>query len=481
MRTIIVKKLLIVFISLCGWVVAGGQQYADSLFKYLEIAAKNNPSVQQKYTEYQATLQKIIPAGSLPDPQLSAGVFLKPMELVTGNQMADLTIMQMFPWFGVLRNARDEMSLMANAKFEVFRDTKLQLFFNLQKAWFELYKIRKNISISEKNIEILHTIERLATVRYKSASSGGSGANASSSGMTTMNTSVSLTGSTTGMKSMSGNMSISTSKPASSAMQTGSMGASSVGAELSDLYRIQIEIADLQDNIAFLKNSEQTVIALINNYLNRHPLSPVFTEDTLAPDSLDISRIFVPDSIFAKNPMLRMLEFETRSLSARKKMVTGMGYPMIGFGLNYSLINKNDMVSSPMNGKDMIMPMVSVTLPVYRKKYNAMRKEADLLAHAAYQNYQAEENSLIAEYYQAVQSYQDALRRIKLYGNQYILASKSFELILKSFSASFSDLSDVLRVHQQTLDYELRKVEALTDLNTAAAWLKRLSAFYQIQ
>jgi hypothetical protein len=53
----------------------------DSLFKYLEIAAKNNPGVLQKFSEYQAALQKIPQIGSLPDPELSAGVFLRPMEL----------------------------------------------------------------------------------------------------------------------------------------------------------------------------------------------------------------------------------------------------------------------------------------------------------------------------------------------------------------------------------------------------------------
>jgi outer membrane protein TolC len=77
--------------------------------------------------------------------------------------------------------------------------------------------------------------------------------------------------------------------------------------------------------------------------------------------------------------------------------------------------------------------------------------------------------------------YQDAQRRIKLYGNQYLLASKSFDIILKSFSASLSGLTDVLRIRQQMLDYELKQVEAVADFNTAIAWLKRLMAFSQIQ
>jgi outer membrane protein TolC len=88
---------------------------------------------------------------------------------------------------------------------------------------------------------------------------------------------------------------------------------------------------------------------------------------------------------------------------------------------------------------------------------------------------------LQAEYYQAVQLYQDARRRVVLYENQFQLASKSLDLILKSFSVSSSALTDVLRVRQQTLDYELKQVEAVADLNTSIAWLKRLMAFSQIQ
>jgi outer membrane protein TolC len=423
------KKLLITFIVLGSWLVSHSQQYSDSLLQYLEIAAKNNPSVQQKFTEYQVALQKVPQVGSLSDPELSLGVFLKPMELVSGNQVADIRLMQMFPWFGVLKNAKDEMSLMANAKYELFRDAKLQVFYDVQRTWYDLYKIQKDISISEKNIEILKTIERLILVRFKSAS----------------------------------------------------MGSSSGSFVLADLYRIQIETGELENNIALLKNQEQSALALFNSYLNRSPVTSVFTGETLVSDSLGLSLTAVSDSMLTKNPMLSMLEFEKQSIDARKKMVTAMGYPMVGLGLNYSLISKNAMSTSSMNGKDMVMPMVTVTLPIYRKKYNAMVKEADLLKIATSQNYQATANSLQTEYSQAVQLYQDAQRRVKLYENQYQLASKSLDLIIKSFSTSSSGLTDVLRVRQQTLDYELKQVEAVADFNTAIAWLNRLMAFSQIK
>jgi outer membrane protein TolC len=481
MKMITYKKILITFIALGSWIVASCQQYPDSLLRYLEIAAKNNPTVLQRFSEYQASLQKIPQVGSLPDPELSAGVFLSPMELVSGNQVADLRLMQMFPWFGVLRYGKDEMSLMAKAKFELFRDAKLQVYYDVQRTWYELFKVQKDISISEKNIEILKLIERLALVRFKSASLDNSGS--SSQGAVTSSVSSSSSSGSSGMQTMGAGQNNTGSSGAnySSSMQTGPMGSSSGSSGLADIYRIQIESSDLENNIALLKNQQNSIIAKFNTYLNRPVTSPVYTYENITRDSLEFALTVVSDSMLAHNPMLGMLDFEKQSLEARKKMVTRMGYPMVGLGLNYSVIGKSSMSTSSMNGKDMIMPMAVLTLPIYRKKYTAMQKEAELLKEATTENYLATANSLQSEYYQAVLLYQDAQRRGKLYENQFQLASKSLDLMLKSFSTSSSGLTDVLRVRQQTLDYELKQVEAVADFNTAIAWLKRLMAYSQIQ
>jgi outer membrane protein TolC len=170
-------RILLLVLTMAGWLTGSvqAQQLNDSLYKYLEISAAGNPAVNQKFYEYRAAMQKIPQAGSIPDPELSAGFFMKPMELLGGKQMADLRLMQMFPWFGVLRSAKDEMSLMAKASYESFRDSKLQLFYDVRRTWYELYKIRKNISISEKNMEILKNIENLALVSYRSAPASVSG------------------------------------------------------------------------------------------------------------------------------------------------------------------------------------------------------------------------------------------------------------------------------------------------------------------
>jgi outer membrane protein TolC len=264
-------------------------------------------------------------------------------------------------------------------------------------------------------------------------------------------------------------------------MQATSMGSASAGSGLSDVYRIQMEIGELDNNIALLKTQLNTITARFNSFLNRPVKTAVSLPDTLKTDSLSISLMAVSDSMLINNPMLGMLQYEQQSFDARKKMVTRMGYPMVGVGVNYTVIKKSDMSTSTMNGKDMVMPMITVTLPIYRKKYKAMQTEADLMKSATKQTYTSTANSLQTEYYEAMQFYQDAQRRLKLYENQRLLANKSLDIMIKSFSASGAGLTDLLRIRQQTLDYEFKQVEALTDYNTSVAWLNRLMACTQIQ
>jgi len=139
-----------------------------------------------------------------------------------------------------------------------------------------------------------------------------------------------------------------------------------------------------------------------------------------------------------------MLNYEQKSMESRQQMVAKMRYPMIGIGIDYSLINKSDMSTSSMNGKDMIMPMVSVTLPIYRKKYKAMIAEAELLGKAKAQEYIATSNTLQTEYFEALQLYQDAERRMLLYADQYQLTSKTLDILISSFTTSGSGLNEIL-------------------------------------
>ena len=93
-------------------------------------------------------------------------------------------------------------------------------------------------------------------------------------------------------------------------MPGSNMGSSSGSSGLSDVYRIQIEMGDLQNNIELLKSQSNTITAQFNGYLNRTPNSLVIIPDTLVADTFQSSILAIPDSSFSKNPMLGMLQYE---------------------------------------------------------------------------------------------------------------------------------------------------------------------------
>lgn len=470
----IYKNSALIIFSLFLYVAADAQKQMDSLSVYLEIAAKNNPIVVQKFYEYQAALQKVPQVGSLPDPELNIGYFLNPMEQLNGNQIADIKLMQMFPWTGTLTAAKDEMSLMAKASYESFLDARSTVFYEVESTWYELYKSEKEIQITSKNIAILKMIERLAIVKYASS---GLGSNVSSiSDNSTETSSSGNSSSSSGMNSMSGNSSTMATSSTQS-MQSGTMGSSTAGSGLADLFKIKLALQDIQNDSALLLSQKKTILAKFNSYLNRQVESTVYIPDSLQLSVLGMPLESVPDSIKANSPMLAMLVYEQKSLASKKEMATKMGYPMIGIGLNYSIIGKSDMVTSSMNGKNMIMPMVSITLPIYRKKYKAAITEAELLNNAKEQEYFALVNTLQTEYYEAVQLYLDAERRMKLFESQIQLTAQTLDILISSYTSSGSELSDLLLVQQQLLEYEFNREVATVDYNTAVAFLNQLMSF----
>ncbi|MBP7487132.1 MAG: TolC family protein, partial [Parabacteroides sp.] len=118
-------------------------QESDSLRTYLKIAAQNNPQVNASFSSYKASLERVPQAGAYADPELEIGYFLEPMETLMGRQKADLTLMQMFPWFGTQKAARTEATEMARMKYEEFRDAKNNLYFNVKSQWYQLCNLNE--------------------------------------------------------------------------------------------------------------------------------------------------------------------------------------------------------------------------------------------------------------------------------------------------------------------------------------------------
>lgn len=471
---------------LIGFLPAFSQQ-ADSLAWYLETAARNNPLVNSNFALYKASLEKIPQAGAYEDPELDIGVFVKPMETLSGKQIADFTLMQMFPWFGTRKAARNEATEMSRMAYEQFREARNNLFYEVKSQWYQLCNLNEQYKNTQANLALLEQLEKLALNRYSAPS-----ANAPASTVPPITGNVVTPPASNGnsMDNMggmgSGTQAAPQGSPAGNASMQGmasgpmgsSMGIGSSSGTMSDVLRIQIEKAELLNNLELIASNRTAAEARFNALLNRRQDMRVAVPDSLRQLHFQIDDQAMTDSIIIANPMLSMLEAEANAYRAKAEMDKKMSYPMFGIGLQYSLVGKsnNSMVMDNMNGMDMVMPMFKISIPIFRKKYQAQQKESRHYRQASELKYENTLNQLQSEYQTVKQQLADASRKIALYQKQQELSLSTWQLIVREFSAGTTSLTDVIQVERQLLDYRLKKSEAIAEYNTRIAGMEKLVA-----
>jgi outer membrane protein TolC len=446
----------------------------NTLDESLEIAAKNNPELKSVFNNYLASLEKVPQVGALPDPQASFGFFIKPMAIVAGSQVGNIQVMQMFPWFGTLKLAKDEASEMANARYEVFNAAKADLYYQVKANWYQLLKLDRKILLVKENIELLESLEKLVMVKFQSPATNGS--STGSTGSNAMNTT-----SSGNMNTSGGGMGGMKSTQSAPVQTTGSMQASSMSSGmgnktsgLQDVLRVKMEILDQQNNLALLIDQRKTTEVGFNALLNRDQNTAVVINDSLVIQPLPAEKMAIADSILVNNPMLAMLESEVSSFEAMEQKAKKTGLPMVGVGLNYMINQKREGNTYMMDGNDMVMPMFSVSIPIYRRKYHAMQSEARFMQEAGKQQTIGLQNNLKVQYRSFIQNLNDAERRVNLYNEQEELARKTTDLLLAGFATTGADYEEVLRMQFKVLDYAFKHIEAITDYNTSVAMAEKL-------
>ena len=148
---------------------------------------------------------------------------------------------------------------------------------------------------------------------------------------------------------------------------------------------------------------------------------------------------------------------------------------MLGVGVDYSIISKRTDATPEDNGRDAIMPMVSVSLPIFRGKYTAQREEARLMRTAVENNRQAVENQLQSEFEMIKFQLKKAKKLMALYDRQLENSGQANKLLISGFSNSTTDFEEVLTMNQDILMLRIQKVQTLADAYKAAAQLDYLT------
>ena len=406
------KKYIIIILTFLGFSTLANAQSLDDYFK---IAAENNPGLEAKYNSFEAAMQKVTQVSSLPDPNLSFGYFVSPVETRVGPQRARFSLTQMFPWFGTLKAQEDAATLMAEAKYQEFLDARNKLYYKVSASYYPLYELQKLISIEEENQRILSSYKEIATIQFQN--------------------------------------------------DKGSM---------VDVLRVDIMLKDATTNLAILGQKKKPLEIRFNKLLNRSDDDKVVVQDSLFTFNLPAN--YRKDSLFSSNPLLDELELKIEASKASEQAVLKQGLPKLGVGLDYVIVGQRTDMSVPDNGKDVFMPMVSVSLPIFRGKYKAAQKEAQLMQEAYALQREDVSNRLTSSYEMIWFEIQKKLELVQLYEDQIQESEQSLSLLFSAYSNSGKDFEEVLRMQQQILKYQKMKVTALSEYNIAIAEIDYITA-----
>ena len=413
MKNKILYFLCIGLFACYGSIYATGKDNKeDSLAVYIAEAIRNNPGLKSEYQAYQAQMTNAQGAGVLSDPQLSVGLFPQAMHHVNGKQLATITIMQMFPWFGTLKAGREQMEYKAQEAYQKFREKSLSTAFSVEKQWYSILATQEKVKAVKQKRALLNDIKKVAIYLYKNYTAGRD-------------------------------------------------------TKMSDQLRLDAEEERLKEQTESLETQLTLQKQQFNITLHRQPNAALSL-----PDSIPLRQMptFNWTEIERNNPKLAQYSAIQKAFKSQEEQTRAKGMPMIGVGLQYMLNGKVDMPMMPnMNGKDMVMPMVSVTIPIYRKKITSAIHSAQLMERSAAYNYQSQLDALQSTYLSIEQRADDIKRKLNLYESEVNLLNRTLELMQKEYATGATSLTDILQTTRESIDYDLLKAEANAQYNTITA------------
>jgi cobalt-zinc-cadmium efflux system outer membrane protein len=378
---------------------------ASTLTDYLQYAALNNPGLEAAFNQWKAVLERVPQVTSLPDPRFSYAYYIEEVETRVGPQRQKFGISQMFPWFGKLKLKGNAALEAANAEKEQYEKTKLHLFYRVKSAYYEYYYLGRAVAITKEHIELLTNLEGVARTRFKVAQ-----------------------------------------------------------ASHTAVIQAQVELGKLDDRLRTLESLREPIVAKLNAALNRP--SGVFLPwpQTIPSDDPGFTDREAFAWLAERNPDLNRLDFLAQKEQFAIKLARKDYYPDITIGVDYVDTDQALMPGTPDSGKDPVIAMASINLPIWHGKYRAAEKEARFRQAAVAQQRVDTENRLEADLKLALYHFRDAERKIDLYRDTLIpKADESLKVAQLGFQAGNVSFISLIDAERLLLEFQLAYERALAD------------------
>lgn len=394
---------------------AKAQNTVLSLDEAVEEALAHHPGIQASLHEYNAAYEAIGKAREIPFPEVSVGLFTRPMERWVGNQVAEISVMQMIPLFGPQWVREEAAESNYRGKWLSLELRKREVEEEVRKAWLLLIQTEREIEFLETEVNLRKDLLAQTLSQYETADGGTS---------------------------------------------------------MVDVLNQKMDVKDVETRLLQARQErlarEQNLLRLLDG--NRTEVKtngqlPELTEG-------DVQLWAKTDS--TANPMIRMLKEETEMQEALVRAEKRKGVPQLGVGATYMVFDERPGGESMMNGQNMLMPMIKFSLPIYRNQIRSSVREAREMAVAKKLNMEEGHRQIVSGRLEALTRLRQAQEAERLADEQLELVGQSLDIISESYQTGGASKVQWLEMKLRKLNYERYKFTSRVSQHEAVAILKSL-------
>ena len=394
MALVLIPCALLMLLAVSSAAADGNrQQNAPSgleLPELIQQAMERNPAIIAAKNKWQSARDIIEARRTLQDPQVSYTYFVESVETRVGTQENIFGAKQKFPFFGKRDLKAGVAAKEAEAVKASYEAVKQEVVRQVKLAFYQLFYVSTIIDITNDEKEILRRFEQIASVKYETGQ---------------------------------GNQ--------------------------QNILKVQVEISRLQDKLLALTGVKQTADARLNTLLDRpsdkplgKPAKPKFRDFFFIKQQL--FRIARENRQELKGGAARIEKSDAMLGLAKKDF-----YPDVTVGANYIEVDEGPLNFSD-NGKDAFNVMISVNVPIWRKKLSAQVSSASKMIKAQKNAYQNILNRTFFEVEDNLFKIQTARETVRLYRNVLIPQAeqslRSAEAGYVTGTVNFLDLLDAERI-----------------------------------
>lgn len=403
--------LLFCFFLASAVVYAEDTLNLDSL---ISEAIRNNPEVTSVLKKYEAAKARIPQAKSLDDPVIGLK-FEKakgnPFHLDTTPAMDRmLSFSQMFPWFGKLP-LKGKIALVESQMFAAeLKNTELDIVNQVRNAYYNLFLNYKEIELKKAALVFLKDTAGIAEAKYIAAD-----------------------------------------------------------ASQEEIFKINLEITTLSDDIANLKLEKLSKETSLNVLLNKDPESPLGGEPALQEEIIPFDKDIVDlyKLTIENQPELLVFSYAIERNKYAKSLAQKSFFPDLMAG-----IVARGITAGSIGPWDL---MLSFTVPLWfwsKQRYEV--KEAITNLEQAQAAYQAMKNKALARTKDLITRLKIASNKIKLYrDNQIPILNSSIDSSLSAYRSGRGDIMMLLDSERMLIKTKLDYYRALAGYNMSLSDLEK--------